>query len=126
MWCKKSVQYIYLVSLASLVLLQDAFAATETMADYTTCAVYQRMTIGAMRRQGNLDVLVNGEREKMNQFTELAKQAGIEEYGEELSEEIFNDEWQAILGEMTDQINHNYDNFSRLRLIYRERCNGYL
>ena len=84
------------------------------------------MTIGAMQRQGNLGALVDGEREKMNEFIALAKQAGIEEYGEELSKENFDDEWKAILTEMTDLINRNYDNVSKLRLIYRERCNHYL
>ena len=122
----QQIPFLCCFSIALLVLPVYTFADTETMAEYTTCAVYHRMTVGAMRRAGNLDALADGEREKMNRFIDLAKEAGIEEYGEELSDEIFNDEWQAITAEMTDLINRNYDNVSKLKYLYRERCNRYL
>ena len=93
------------------------------MTDYTTCAVYHRMMAGAMRRKGNLGALVEVQIEKMNQFVELAKKSSRQEYGLELGEEIFNEEWAAIQAEMTDQINRNYENISRLRLRYQASCN---
>ena len=96
--------------------------AEELMSSYTTCAVYHRMMAGAMRRRGNLDSLFDAEIEKMNFFVERAKQLNRETYGEELGAEIFNDEWAAIQLNMTDMINRNYDNISKLRLRYKERC----
>ena len=58
----------------------------------------------------------------MNFFIERAKQLNRETYGEELGTEIFNDEWAAIQLDMTDKINRNYDNISKLRLRYKESC----
>ena len=96
--------------------------AEESMTNYTICAVYHRMLAGAMRRKGNLGALVDVQIEKMNRFVELAKRSSQKEYGPELGEEIFNDEWAAIQVEMTDQINRNFDNISRLRLRYQVSC----
>ena len=96
--------------------------AEELMSSYTTCAVYHRMMAGAMRRKGNLDSLFDAEVEKMNFFVERAKKLNRETYGEELGDEIFNDEWAAIQLDMTDKINRNYDNVSKLRLRYKENC----
>ena len=59
----------------------------------------------------------------MNLFAERAKSLSHQEYGKDLGDDIFNEEWKAIQSDMTDQINRNYDNISRLRLRYKEGCN---
>lgn len=96
--------------------------AGESMASYTTCAVYHRMMVGAMRSSANLQVLADKHMELMNDYIALAKKASDDDYGEELGEELFNDEWAAIQAEMTDRINRNYVNISRLKYRYQERC----
>ncbi len=97
------------------------------MSDYTTCAVYYRMSIGAMKNRGNVQALEAEEREKMNVLIAKAKEVGIDEFGDEaFMEEMFQDEWEAVLAEMTDQINRNYANFSRIKYKYKNRCEAML
>lgn len=98
-----------------------------TMSDYTICAVYHRMIIGSIQRKGrNLQVIEDLEREKMDSLIKTAKQLARKEYGDELAEELFLDEWRAILADMTDQINRNYENVTRLKYRYRNRCSALL
>ena len=102
----------------------EILKAEESMSGYTTCAVYHRMMAGAMRRNGNLSSLADLEVDKMGLFVRRAKRLSVEMYGEELGEEIFNEEWAAIQLDMTDMINRNYDNISRLRVRYKESCDN--
>ena len=112
------------ISLTLLVLtLPFRFAyAEESMASYTTCGVYHRMMVGAMRSDSHLEALAEAHQKKMNYYITLAKRAGREEYGDKLGEELFNDEWAFVQAEMTDRINRNYVNISRLKYRYQERC----
>ena len=105
-----------------IVLPIEASQAGESMASYTTCAVYHRMMVGAMRSSANLQALSDSHMEQMNDYIALAKKASYDDYGEELGEELFNDEWADIQAEMTDRINRNYVNISRLKFRYQERC----
>lgn len=93
-----------------------------TMGDYTTCAVYHRMIAGGFQRSGrDMQEMANLEHEKMELMVEKAKELAREESLEE-AEEIFLDEWQFVLADMTDQINRNYENVLRLKYRYRSRC----
>lgn len=96
------------------------------MGEYTTCAVYHRMLAGSLRRKQGLQNLADLASEKMEFFVDEAKKIAVEEYGEELGEEMFLDEWRAELAYMTDQINRNYENISRLKFRYNERCSAIL
>ena len=113
---------LYCLILALTTLPFWSLIAEESMTRYTICAVYHRMMVGAMRQKGNLGALADVHMERMNLFLEQAKRSSHEEYGEELGEEIFSDEWAAIQSDMTDQINRNYNNISRLRLRYQVPC----
>lgn len=99
-------------------------AETESvsMDDYTTCAVYYRMMAGSFRLKGNLQLMADLETEKMDDLIKGAKLAAAEEYGEELAEEYFLEEWRDVLAYMTDQINRNYENASVLKARYKKRC----
>ena len=92
------------------------------MSSYTTCGVYHRMMVGAMRSDSHLEALAEAHQKKMNYYITLANRAGREEYGDELGEELFNDEWAFVQAEMTNRINRNYVNISRLKYRYQERC----
>jgi hypothetical protein len=92
------------------------------MEDYTTCAVYHRMLASAFKRDRDLQIMAELEIEKMNYFIDRAKAAGTEEYGQELAEQLFQDEWNAVLIDMTDQINRSYENVVRLKVRYKTRC----
>jgi len=97
-------------------------AEPASMEDYTTCAVYHRMLASAFKRDRDLQIMAELEIEKMDSFIEKAKTAGTEEYGQDLVEQLFQDEWNAVLSDMTDQINRSYQNVSRLKVRYRTRC----
>ncbi len=99
-----------------------ARGAEVSASDLTTCAVYHRMLAAALRRDRNLPVIAEIEEEKMNRLIRRAKTVGAEENGVEFGEELFNDDWQAALADMTDQINRNYKNVGRLKVRYRSRC----
>ncbi|MCH7742951.1 MAG: hypothetical protein IIB71_09870 [Proteobacteria bacterium] len=104
-------------------MLGGAESPEATMSDYTLCAVYHRMMIGSIQRSGrDLQVIVQIEREKMDALIKKAKHLARKEFGDELAEELFLDEWRAILGSMTNQINRNYENVSRLKYRYKNRC----
>ncbi|MFP6807973.1 MAG: hypothetical protein VB957_12480 [Pseudomonadales bacterium] len=95
---------------------------SESMSEYTTCAVYHRMMAGSFRRKSGLANLAELETEKMDTLVTKAKAIAIEEDGEELGEEIFLEEWRDTLAYMTDQINRDYDNITRLKYRYKKRC----
>ena len=108
---------------ASTGALAEAAPPSATMSDYTICAVYHRMIVGSIQRSGrDLQVLAEIEREKMESLIKKAKHLARKEFGDELGEELFLDEWRAILGSMTNQINRNYENVSRLKYRYKNRC----
>jgi hypothetical protein len=92
------------------------------MEDYTTCAVYHRMLASAFKRDSDLQIMAELEIEKMNFFINQAKTTGTEEYGQDLVEQLFQDDWNAVLSDMTDQINRSYQNVSRLKPRYKKRC----
>jgi hypothetical protein len=96
-----------------------------SMADYTTCAVYHRMMVGAFQRGGrDMGIMADMEREKMDLLIRNAKLQAREEYGDDLAEELFQEEWRATLADMTNQINRNYENVSRLKYRYKNRCSA--
>ena len=115
----RTILLIVLLLSASLV-----FAKTEpvSMADYTTCAVYHRMMAGFFRQKGNLQLMADLESEKMDTLVKRSKLAAAEEYGEDLAEEYFLEDWREVLAYMTDQINRNYENVSVLKSRYKNRC----
>jgi len=98
--------------------------AAPSMADYTTCAVYFRMVVGSMSRRSDRDLgpLAELEQEKLNRAMALARQQAVEEYGEDLAEEIFQEQWRAVLADMTTIINRNYQNIRRLSVRYDNWC----
>jgi len=102
--------------------------ATDTSApsmdDYVVCAVYYRMIVGSMSPgygSGHTE-LIDIPKQNMADMMELARTAASAEYGEELGEELFQDQWRAEFQDMTDQINRNYDNIIRLKVRYDKRC----
>jgi hypothetical protein len=105
-----------------LLLSFQARAESASMEDYTTCAVYHRMLASAFKRDSDLQIMAELEIEKMNSFINRAKTAGTEEYGQDLVEQLFRDDWNAVLSDMTDQINRSYQNVSRLKPRYKTRC----
>ncbi len=90
--------------------------------DYTTCAVYHRMFVGYFQRVKNLPTMAELEKEKMTLLMERAQEMAVADFGDEFGEEMFQEEWQAVLAEMTDRINRNYENVSRLKGFYQNRC----
>ena len=80
------------------------------------------MLASAFKRDRDLQIMAELEIEKMNSFIDRAKTAGTEEYGQDLVEQLFQDEWNAVLSDMTDQINRSYQNVSRLKVRYKTRC----
>ena len=114
-----------LLRILCLIILVASFQARAepaSMEDYTTCAVYHRMLASAFKRDRDLQIMAELEIEKMNSFINRAKTAGTEEYGQDLVEQLFQDEWNAVLADMTDQINRSYQNVSRLKVRYKSRC----
>lgn len=114
-----------LLRILCLIILLVSFQAQAepaSMEDYTTCAVYHRMLASAFKRDRDLQIMAELEIEKMNSFITSAKTAGTEEYGQDLVEQLFQDEWNAVLSYMTDQINRSYQNVSRLKVRYKTRC----
>ncbi len=107
---------LWLASTSSL-----AEPPSPTMSDYTICAVYHRMMVGSFQSNGR-DFQAMAEREKMDSMIKKAKHLARDEYGDELAEELFLDEWRAILANMNDQINRNYVNVSRIKYRYKDRC----
>lgn len=89
-------------------------AGAATFEDYATCAVYFRMVVGGMRSRG-ASALASIEQEKMDRMIEMAK-------GKAAAGEDFNAAWRRILADMTDTINRNYQNVSRLKYRYDDRC----
>jgi hypothetical protein len=118
------LQKVLLRILCFLVLLLSfqARAESASMEDYTTCAVYHRMLASAFKRNSDLQIMAELEIEKMNSFINRAKTAGTEEYGQDLVEQLFQDDWNAVLSDMTDQINRSYQNVRRLKPRYKTRC----
>ncbi|MBD3648300.1 MAG: hypothetical protein HUJ31_12805 [Pseudomonadales bacterium] len=100
-----------------------ASAESPSMHQYVTCAVYYRMlTASFSSRYGRgLDAMADINRERMDKAMALAREAGEAEYGEE-AEDIFLEQWRQTLGAMTAEINHNYDNISRIKYKYKGRC----
>ncbi len=114
-----------LLRILCLIILLVSFQAQAepaSMEDYTTCAVYHRMLASAFKRDRDLQIMAELEIEKMNSFIASAKTAGTEEYGQDLVEQLFQDEWNAALSYLTDQINRSYQNVSRLKPRYKTRC----
>jgi hypothetical protein len=107
---------------SGLLLSFQAQAESASMEDYTTCAVYHRMLASAFKRDSDLQIMAELEIEKMNSFISSAMTVGTEEYGQDLVEQLFQDDWNAVLSDMTDQINRSYQNVSRLKPRYKTRC----
>lgn len=104
-------------------------AATDStpapgMSEYVTCAVYFRMVVGSMspRYGRDLGALADIEKEKMTRAIELGRERAVAEFGSDLATEMFDSEWRAVLADMTDQINRNYENVSNLKVRYDRRC----
>lgn len=111
-----------------MMLCLDAVEASDSppgsMDDYVTCAVYYRMIVGSLSSRFGSDLaeLVNIQKENMYKMMVMARSAATEEYGKDLGEDLFQDQWQAIFMDMTDQINRNYDNIAKLKYRYNQRC----
>jgi len=103
---------------------QDEAASAVGMSDYVTCAVYFRMVAGSMspRYGRNLGALADIEKEKMGKLIELGRKSAEVEFGTEMATDMFDSEWRAALADMTDQINRNYENVSKLKARYERRC----
>ena len=108
--------------LALLVFSSTAIQAAD-MADYTLCAVYQRMITGQLNQQENMSAVAETERQKMLRMTTLAKSAANKEQGEEFGPEVFLEEWRYHLAEMELRIGNDYGNIYHLKHRYREYCN---
>lgn len=109
------ISLLIMLSVSPVRALDDDAAAFE---DYATCAVYFRMVVGGMRSRG-ATALASVEQEKMDRMIELAKEGAA-------AEEQFDAAWRRILADMTDIINRNYSNVSRLKYRYDERCEALL
>lgn len=108
---------------AALALPHHAAAESASMHQYVTCAVYYRMLVGAFNSRGqDLDLMAEMSRERLEVAMKLAREVGAAEYGEEMAEEIFLEQWQDTLAGMTDEINRNYNNISRIKYKYKDRC----
>jgi pimeloyl-CoA synthetase len=120
--------HAYHFSTASVLALALAstsvFAETESnsMAQYTTCAVYHRMLAGAYRQDSQTPDLVDIEIEKMNAFIASAKNVGKQTFGVEAVESEFLLAWREDTQLMESQINRNYKNIARLRINHKRRC----
>lgn len=107
-----------------LLLMPLAIGAPEskTMHTYITCAVYHRMVAGAFQRRGaGLQSMMDLETEKMESWTKKARQLAHVQYGGE-AEAMFLEQWRSSFADMMDQINRNYENISRLKYRYGDRC----
>jgi hypothetical protein len=120
--------HAYNFATASLLVLALAsaniFAETDSnsMAEYTTCAVYHRMLAGAYRHDGRSPALADIEIEKMNAFIASAKNVGKQTFGVEAVEQEFLHVWREDTQLMESQINRNYKNIARLRMNHKQRC----
>jgi len=120
--------HAYHFSTASVLVLAlastNVFAETESnsMAQYTTCAVYHRMLAGAYRQDSQTPDLVDIEIEKMNAFIASAKNVGKQTFGVEAVEQEFLLAWREDTQLMESQINRNYKNIARLRINHKQRC----
>ncbi len=99
-----------------------ANASAASFNDYTTCAVYFRMQVGHFKSR-DLTPIADIEQEKMDRMVTQGRKAAIAEFDDE---EMFDIEWRTILAEMTDEINRNYENISRIKYRYDERCEALL
>jgi len=102
----------------------EAGADDPSMDQYVTCAVYYRMLVGSFssRYGRGLDAMADINREKMDKAIKLGKAAAVHEHGQALADEKFNAAWADVLAVMTDEINRNYDNISRIKYKYRNGC----
>jgi hypothetical protein len=102
----------------------NVYAETESnsMAEYTTCAVYHRMLAGAYRQDSQSPDLADIEIEKMNAFIASAKHVGKQTFGAEAVESEFLQVWREDTQLMESQINRNYKNIARLRINHKQRC----
>ena len=99
----------------------------KSMEAYVTCAVYHRMMAGSFTRVRQMPELAGLESEKMNEHIRLAKVAGRVEFGgteavDTEIEAVFSESWKYNLNQMENKINRNYENVSRLKYIYKNRC----
>ena len=64
------------ISLTLLVLTLPFRLPLKVHGSYTTCGVYHRMMVGAMRSDSHLEALAEAHQKKMNYYITLAKRAG--------------------------------------------------
>ena len=120
--------HAYHFSTASVLALALAstsvFAETESnsMAQYTTCAVYHRMLAGAYRQDSQTPDLVDIEIEKMNAFIASAKNVGKQTFSVEAVEQVFLQAWRKDTQLMESQTIRYYNNIARLRIKLKQRC----
>lgn len=117
------------VALSAAAGVEDAEVTSSPVpaSEYVTCAVYFRMVVGSMssRYGRDLAALAEVEKDKMNLLMTQARQAIAREYGSELAEEMFQEEWQYALAKLTDEMNRNYEFINRLRYRYDNRCEAF-
>ena len=101
-----------------------AAAETRSLEAYTTCAVYHRMLAGAYRRERQAPELADLESERMQDFIDDAKNAGLQTLSAAATEHKFLQAWLHDLQLMESQINGNYKNIARLRINYGTRCSA--
>ena len=99
-----------------------AAAETRSLEAYATCAVYHRMLAGAYRRERQAPELADLETERMQDFIDDAKNAGLQTLSAAEMEQKFLQAWRHDLQIMESQINGNYKNIARLRINYGTRC----
>lgn len=115
--------FVLLVGLAGSI-PAAAEGESPSMDEYVVCAVYYRMLVASFsaRYGRGLETMAEINREKMQKAIDLGKAAAVNEYGEARANEKFNAAWAEVLGEMTDEINRNYDNVARIKYKYRDAC----
>jgi hypothetical protein len=106
----------------AMLLLFSLPSVAAELYDLTQCAVYHRMIASELANRKQLDIVADAEKEKMFALMALAKAAAREEYGDELAEQMFQEEWAYHINAMMKAIDKNYDNIYRLKYRYRERC----
>lgn len=93
------------------------------MRAHTTCAVYFRMIAGSIEANaGDDSALAYLPKGKMSALADAARSDAVKAYGSEHAEARFDVAWRSILADMTDQINRNYRNITRLRVRYEDGC----
>tara|TARA_Y100001934_G_scaffold192392_1_gene226923 strand:+ start:246 stop:632 length:387 start_codon:yes stop_codon:yes gene_type:complete len=119
--------------LVALLMCGAAVATVEeksedrSMGEHVTCGVLFRILAGGMLqkdRTSGVDYSAMATWYKERAFEEIAaaKRAAADLYGDDLAGEIFDEEWQAVYGDMMNQIDRNYQKLSRLRYRYGDRC----